>query len=177
MSQLPGGFGIDIEKETIENTDYRRVLHTGDNEQLVLMSINPLDDIPMEVHPTTDQFIRFEAGEGEVRLGNKVDPRTGKVLNMVHYKVKDGSSVDIDAGTHHRVVNISATEPLKLYTVYAPPEHPDGLVQEVKPLPGAEEEPNVRRVGKSRVSSTLKPTMKYKSRRDYNKALIAVLLL
>jgi mannose-6-phosphate isomerase-like protein (cupin superfamily) len=115
---------IDIEKATIDNTDYRRVLYTPGNLQLVLMSIPVGQDIPLEVHPDIDQFIRFEAGEGEVRLGKNQD----RV-----YKVKDGSSITIQKGVYHRVVNTSLKEPLKLYSIYSPPEHRDQLVQKFKP--------------------------------------------
>lgn len=115
-------YTIDIEKATLENTDYRRVLYTNKNQQLVLMSISTGDDIPKEIHPDIDQFIRFEAGNGEVRLGQDERDVT---------KVKDGSIVMIDRGTWHRVVNTGNTD-LKLYSLYSPPEHLTGLVQKTK---------------------------------------------
>lgn len=116
-------FVIDIEKATIENDDYRRVIYTTKNQQLVLMSIPPNDDIPLEIHPDIDQFIRFESGEGEVRIGKN----ESKV-----YKVKDGLSITIDMGTYHHIVN-TGNIPLKLYSIYSGPEHPLGLVQKTNP--------------------------------------------
>jgi len=115
-------FLINIEEETIKNTDYRRVLYTAPDQQLVLMSIPVGEDIPLEIHPDVDQFIRFEAGNGQVRLG--------KSENIIE-PVSDGSSVNIRRGTWHRVVNVG-NEPLKLYSIYSPPEHPEGLTQRYK---------------------------------------------
>lgn len=103
-------FSIDLEKATIENTEYRKILYTPGYQQLVLMSIPVNGDIPLEVHEHTDQFFRFEQGEGVIQVENK------------DIKVKDGSAVIIPHGTYHRVVNTGKT-PLKLYTIYSPPEH------------------------------------------------------
>ena len=115
------GFAINIEKATLENTYYRRVLYTTPQQQLVLMSIPVNDEISLEVHPDTTQFIRFEAGTGEVRINDLI------------YKVKDGVSVTIPPNKYHRIVNTSLTEPLKLYTIYSPPEHPEDLIQSDNP--------------------------------------------
>ena len=113
-------FSEDIEKLTLENEDYRRVLFTSKYSQLVLMSIPVGEDIHVEVHPNTDQFFRFEQGAGEIVSGNQV------------YPVKDGSGVIVPYNTRHQVVNIGDV-PLKLYTIYSPPQHPPGLVQKNKP--------------------------------------------
>lgn len=115
------GFVINIEEATLNNIYYRRVIDTTDNQQLVLMSIPIGEDIPMETHPYTTQFIRFEAGEADV------------ILNGKTYKVKDGVSVTIHPGTEHQIINSSLYENLKLYTIYSPPEHPRDTIQMYKP--------------------------------------------
>lgn len=112
-------FTIDIEKATLENNDYRRVIKTTPNQQLVLMSILPTEDVHLEIHPNTDQFVRFEAGNGKVIIGKD---------QKQFSNVKDGTSVTIKMGTWHRIVN-TGNDSLKLYTIYSPPEHPAGLVQ------------------------------------------------
>lgn len=109
------GFAENIEKLTEENTDFRRVLYTGENLQLVVMSIEPGDEIGAEVHLDIDQFFRIEAGEGEISVDGTV------------YKVRADDGVVVPAGARHNVVS-TGTEPLKLYTIYGPPEHVDGLV-------------------------------------------------
>lgn len=109
------GFVDDIEKLTEDNTDFRRVLYTGQNLQLVLMSIEPGDEIGAEVHLDIDQFFRIEAGEGEVTIDGVV------------HKVKADDGIVVPAGALHNVVSVG-TEPLKLYTIYGPPEHVDGTV-------------------------------------------------
>ena len=108
------GFVINLEKETIENTDYRRVLYTAKNSQLVLMSIDSGDEIGSEVHEL-DQFIRVEAGKGKA------------IMDGVEHELEDGSAIVIPAGMEHNVVNIGEDN-LKLYSVYAPPEHKDETV-------------------------------------------------
>jgi mannose-6-phosphate isomerase-like protein (cupin superfamily) len=110
----------DIERDTLANEDYRRVLYTGPNLQLVLMTLAPGEEIGLERHEGHDQFIRIEAGTGEVSLDGRTFP------------LKDGSSVVIPSGTEHNVVNTSRTEKLRLYTLYGPPEHVDGTVHRVK---------------------------------------------
>ncbi len=113
------GYITNIEKNTLDNTDYRRVLYTGKNSQLVLMSIEPGDEIGMEVHAEHDQFIRIEAGEGKA------------ILDGVEHVLADGVAVVIPAGTEHNVVS-TGTVALKLYTIYSPPEHKDGIVHTTK---------------------------------------------
>ncbi|MBP7831984.1 MAG: cupin domain-containing protein [Candidatus Pacebacteria bacterium] len=107
-----------IEKETLENTDYRRVLYTGEHSQLVLMSLQPGQDIGEEVH-NVDQFFRFEQGMGQVFIDN------------TEYPVNDGDSIIVPAGTKHNVLNVGADE-LKLYTIYSPANHIDGTVHKTK---------------------------------------------
>ena len=113
------GFHGDIEQLTTGNADFRRVLYTGGHLQLVLMSLPPGCDIGAEVHEDRDQFFRFEEGSGEV----DIDDNT--------YKVEDGSGIVVPAGARHNVRN-TGDEPLKLYTIYGPPEHKDGIVQSTK---------------------------------------------
>jgi mannose-6-phosphate isomerase-like protein (cupin superfamily) len=110
----------DIERDTLANDDYRRVLFTGKNTQLVLMTLQPGDEIGLETHDEHDQFIRVEAGSGTVSL------------NGEKHALADGIAVVIPAGVEHNVVNTSASEPLRLYTLYSPPEHPDGTVHRRK---------------------------------------------
>lgn len=113
------GYITNIEETTVNNTDYRRVLYTGENSQLVVMSIEPGDEIGAEVH-TLDQFIRIEQGSAKV------------ILNQTQeHELADDYCVIIPAGVEHNVIN-TGTEILKLYSVYTPPEHKDGLVQPTK---------------------------------------------
>lgn len=112
------GYVVNIEKETLGNEEYRRVLYTAHNSQLVLMNIKPGDEIGEEVHEL-DQFIRFEAGKAKV------------VLNDVEHEVEDDYAVVIPAGTRHNVINTGDTD-LKLYSIYSPPEHKDGTVHPTK---------------------------------------------
>ena len=116
------GYSIDIEKATLNNTYYRHVLYTTKQNQIVLMNINPLDDIPCETHNNITQFIRIESGQGEAKIGKNI------------YQLKDGVAIDIPAGISHQIINTSSTEPLKLYSIYSPPEHPDKLIQIQKPI-------------------------------------------
>lgn len=109
------GFVDNIETLTEENTDFRRVLYTGHNIQLVLMSIEPGDEIGEEVHEDRDQFFRIEGGEGEITIDGVV------------HRVKADDGVIVPQGARHNVVSVG-TEPLKLYTIYGPPEHIDGTV-------------------------------------------------
>lgn len=114
------GYSVSIEQETKKNTDFRRVLYTGKNSQLVLMRLQPMEEIGMEVHNDRDQFFRFEEGEGKV------------VIDGVEHKVKDGDAVIVPAGAKHNVVNTSKKAALKLYTIYSPPEHQDKVVRHTK---------------------------------------------
>lgn len=114
------GFKQNIEESTVANTDYRRVLYTGEQSQLVLMSLKPGEEIGLEIHPENDQFFRFEAGSGKV------------FINETEYEVADGDAVIVPRGAQHNVVNTSQTEDLKLYTIYSPAHHKDGLVHKTK---------------------------------------------
>jgi mannose-6-phosphate isomerase-like protein (cupin superfamily) len=114
------GFKSNIEKDTLSNSDFRRVLYTGKNSQLVLMNLGPGEEIGEEVHETIDQFLRFEKGEGVVSIDG------------VKQNVTDGDAVVIPAGARHNVINTSKTMELKLYTIYSPPEHQDGTVRKTK---------------------------------------------
>ena len=114
------GFNANIEKETLENNNFRRVLYTGKNSQLVLMSLKPQEEIGMEVHPDNDQFFRFEKGEGKC------------VIDGNEYALSDGSAIVVPAGAEHNIINTSATEDLKLYTIYSPAHHKDGVVRATK---------------------------------------------
>jgi mannose-6-phosphate isomerase-like protein (cupin superfamily) len=113
------GYISNIEKETVENEDYRRVLYTSHYSQLVLMSIKPGEEIGEEVHGL-DQFIRIEQGEAQV------------VLDGEESDMKDDWAVVIPAGVRHNVINTSKDTDLKLYSIYSPPEHQDGVVQPTK---------------------------------------------
>ena len=122
------GYFANIEEETLSNSDFRRVLYTGKHAQLVLMSLPAGSEIGMEVHDENDQFFRFESGTGLVVIdGNK-------------YQVSDGSAIIVPAGAEHNVVNTSKTEDLKLYTIYSPPHHKDGIVRATKEQAEANEE-------------------------------------
>lgn len=114
------GFGIDIEKETKKNTDFRRVLYTGKFSQLVLMSLKPGEEIGEEVHDTVDQFFRFEEGEGVV------------IIDGVEHSVGDGIAIIVPSGARHNVINNSSRKNLRLYTIYSPPEHQDKVIRHTK---------------------------------------------
>lgn len=113
------GYVDNIERATVENEDFRRVLYTGRNMQLVLMTLPPGCDIGEEVHEDRDQFFRIEEGEGEIRIDG------------VANRVEDDFAVIVPAGARHNVVN-TGSAPLRLYTLYAPPEHRDGVVHKTK---------------------------------------------
>ena|ERR1035437_714563 len=114
------GFNTNIEKETLENTNFRKVLYTGKHSQLVLMSLKPNEEIGMEVHPDNDQFFRFEKGEGKC------------IIDGNEYTLGDGSVIIVPSGAEHNIINTSATEDLKLYTIYSPAHHKDGIVRATK---------------------------------------------
>ncbi len=118
------GLVLDIEKETLENENFRKVIYTSNYSQLVVMSIAPGEDIGEEIHGL-DQFIRVEKGLGKA------------VLNDEEYDIKDDWAVVIPAGVKHNIVNTGDTS-LKLYSIYSPPEHKDGTIHKIKPV--AEEE-------------------------------------
>lgn len=114
------GFCQNIEQATLENDNFRKVLYTSKHSQLVLMSLKPGEEIGMEVHPDNDQFFRFESGQGKV------------VIDGNEYMVQDGSAVVVPAGAQHNVVNASDSDDLKLYTIYSPAHHKDGIVRATK---------------------------------------------
>jgi mannose-6-phosphate isomerase-like protein (cupin superfamily) len=114
------GYVINIEKETLENKNFRKVLYTSKHSQLVLMSLRPNEEIGMEVHPDNDQFFRFEKGQGKC------------IIDGNEYELKDGVAVVVPAGAQHNIINISSTEELKLYTIYSPAHHKDGIVRATK---------------------------------------------
>ena len=111
-----------IEKDTMDNTFFRKVLFTAKNVQLVVMCLKPKEDIGNEVHDAVDQFFRIEQGEAKFIFNN------GKEEHVV----KNGDAVIVTAGTWHNVVNNSEKDALKLYTLYSPPNHPDGRIQKTK---------------------------------------------
>lgn len=114
------GYVTDIERTTFANEDFRKVLYTGKHSQLVVMSIVPGGEIGEETHPEVDQFLRVEMGAGKA------------ILDGVEHELSDGFSVTVPAGTKHNVINTSQEIPLKLYTVYSPPNHKDSLVHKTK---------------------------------------------
>ena len=114
------GYLIDIEQKTLENENFREVLFTAPHSQLVVMSLQPGEEIGLETHGDVDQFIRVESGTGKA------------ILNGEEKALSDGSAVVIPAGTEHNVINTSQTEALKLYTIYSPAEHPDGTTHKTK---------------------------------------------
>lgn len=110
------GFAINIETATRTNSNFRKVLYTGKHSQLVLMSLVVGEEIGMETHPDNDQFFRFEMGQGKC------------IIDGNEYEVHDGDVVIVPAGAKHNIINISKTEELKLYTIYSPAHHKDGIV-------------------------------------------------
>ncbi len=122
------GYSIDIEQKTIENTNFREVLYTAPNLQVVVMSLKPGEEIGMETHEKSDQFFRVEAGQGQAILDGEIT------------ELSDGMIVVIPEGTEHNIVNTSADTDLKVYTIYSPPEHPDGTVHKTKAEADAAEE-------------------------------------
>jgi mannose-6-phosphate isomerase-like protein (cupin superfamily) len=114
------GYFTNIEKETLENENFRKVLYTSKYSQLVLMSLKPKEEIGMEIHPDNDQFFRIEKGQGKCLIdGNE-------------YELNDGVAIVVPAGAEHNVINTSDSEELKLYTIYSPPHHKDGIVRKTK---------------------------------------------
>ena len=114
------GFSIDIEEATLKSGNFRKVLYTAKHSQLVLMSLKPEEDIGMEVHEENDQFFRFERGQGKC------------VIDGNEYTLRDGVAVVVPAGAQHNIINTSKTEDLKLYTIYSPAHHKDGIVRTTK---------------------------------------------
>ncbi len=119
QKKIKKGYVINIEDATKENKNFRKVLYTGENSQLVVMSINPGEDIGEEIH-SLDQFIRIEEGSGET------------ILNGIKHVVEDDFAIIIPAGVKHNIINTSKRERMKLYTIYSPAEHKDGVVHPTK---------------------------------------------
>lgn len=109
-----------IEKDTQENNNFRKVLQTSPHSQLVVMSLKPGEDIGMEVHNNVDQFFRIEQGRGVA------------ILDGTEYEIEDDFAVVVPAGTEHNIINTSETEDLKLYTIYSPANHPDGTIHKTR---------------------------------------------
>ena len=121
------GYVTNIEEATRANDNFRKVLYTAKHSQLVLMSLKPKEEIGMEVHPDNDQFFRFEKGQGKC------------IIDGNEYEVKDGTAVIVPAGAQHNIINVSDTEELKLYTIYSPAHHKDGIVRKTKEEAEAQE--------------------------------------
>jgi len=125
------GYVGPIEQLTETNTNFRQVLFTGKYCQLVVMSLLPSEEIGLETHDTVDQFFRIEEGEGKV------------IMNGEEQVFKAGDAIIVPAGTAHNVVNTSSDAPLKLYTLYSPPNHPDGKIHTTKAEAMADETDHV----------------------------------
>lgn len=114
------GFVTNIEEKTLSNNYFRQVIFTSQHVQLVLMSLKPSEEIGMEVHDITDQFLRIEEGIGKI------------IKDGQEQQVKDGDAIIVPAGTHHNLINTSSEKPLKLYTIYSPPHHKNGIIHKTK---------------------------------------------
>lgn len=114
------GFVANIEQEALDNGNFRQVLYTAKHSQLVLMSLKPMEEIGTETHPDNDQFFRIEAGEGKA------------IIDGNEYEISNGTAVLVPAGAEHNIVNTSGEEDLKLYTIYSPAHHLDGIVRMTK---------------------------------------------
>ena len=123
------GYVGHIEKATLNNGFFRKVLFTGKHNQLVVMCLQPNEEIGSELHPNIDQFFRIEEGNAKFVFNDKEEHLVG-----------DGDAVVVPAGTYHNVINTSSTKPLRLYTIYTPPNHPDGTVHKTKAEADAVEE-------------------------------------
>ncbi len=121
------GFVENIEELTLENKNFRKVIFTTNNSQLVLMSLLPGEEIGMEVHPDNYQFFRVDKGDGTV------------IIDGVESSISDGSAIVIPKGVLHNIIN-TGMDPMKLYTLYMPPHHKDGTVHETKEIAEANEE-------------------------------------
>jgi len=121
------GYVANIEKLSLENENFRKVLYTAKNSQLVLMSLQPGEDIGEEIHQL-DQFIRCESGEGRA------------ILDGVEHQIADGFVVVVPAGAKHNIINTSSDKPIKLYTLYSPPNHRDGVAHKTKEEAEADDE-------------------------------------
>lgn len=122
------GYSSNIEKLTLENKSFRKVLYTGEHMQLVLMSLRPNEDIGTEIHTENDQFFRVEAGKGKC------------IINGNEYTLEDGVVIIVPSGAEHNVINTSDSEDLKLYTIYSPAHHKDSIERITKEDAVANEE-------------------------------------
>lgn len=122
------GFNSNIEKDTLENDNFRKVLYTSKHSQLVLMSLKPKEEIGMETHAENDQFFRIERGQGIC------------IIDGNEYELLDGTAIVVPSGSEHNVINTSETEDLKLYTIYSPAHHKDGIIRATKAEAEANEE-------------------------------------
>jgi mannose-6-phosphate isomerase-like protein (cupin superfamily) len=113
-------FKSNIEKDAQKNTNFRKVLYTGSHLQVVLMSLKPGEDIGTETHKSVDQFFRFESGMGKC------------IIDGIEYKAGKGDVIVVPAGSEHNVINTSSAEGLKMVTIYAPPNHKDGIINPTK---------------------------------------------
>ena len=113
------GFKGNIEKETLDNDNFRKVLYTGEHLQLVLMSLKAGEEIGEEIHLNNDQFFRFESGSGKCTIDEN------------NYHLMEGDAIVVPAGARHNVINTGA-EPIKMYTIYGPPNHQDGIIRATK---------------------------------------------
>ena len=114
------GLKNNIEEEALKNENFRKVLYSGKHLQVVLMSLKPGEEIGMEIHESTDQFFRFEGGKGKC------------IIDGNEYKVENGDAIVVPAGAKHNVINTDSVKGLKMYTIYAPPHHLDGLINATK---------------------------------------------
>ena len=122
------GFTTNIEQDTLANKNFRQVLYSSKHSQLVLMSIAPKSEIGQEIHADNDQFFRFESGQGKC------------IIDGNEYNLADGVAVIVPAGAQHNIINTSETEDLKLYTIYSPAHHKDGIIRATKEEAEANEE-------------------------------------
>jgi mannose-6-phosphate isomerase-like protein (cupin superfamily) len=113
------GYKGNIEKETLDNNNFRKVLYTGGHLQLVLMSLKPGEEIGEEIHENNDQFFRFESGTGKCTIDEN------------NYHVTEGDAIVVPAGAKHNVIN-TGDEAFKMYTIYGPPNHQDGIIRDTK---------------------------------------------
>jgi len=114
------GFKIDIEKSAKGNNNFRKVLYTAGHSQLVLMSLNPKEEIGEEIHHDNDQFFRIESGQGKC------------IIDRHEYELKNGDAIIVPAGAKHNIINTSKKAALKMYTIYSPAHHKDGIVMATK---------------------------------------------
>ncbi|MCF7831888.1 MAG: cupin domain-containing protein [Candidatus Pacebacteria bacterium] len=122
------GYHTNIEQSVQENASFRRVLYTGEQSQLVLMTLQPGQEIGLEMHTENDQFFRFESGQGRV------------IINETEYVVTDGHAIVIPRGATHNIINTSETDMLKMYTIYSPAHHKDGIIHETKEIASQDKE-------------------------------------